>query len=406
MDVAIMMLIVGLLAVPFMQKLHADDLKRKRDVTRANFDAINAAIADYYFQWGYYPCPADLTRSPADPDYGQEVRVPGTPPGACGGAGIAALDGRDVDYDGPAGALHPDGTPERLLVGGVPFATLRLPVSAALDAWSGKFSYVVSEALTAGVINFDRGAITMWGFNEVSPDVFVEGQMTDRAHYALVSHGENGVGGYSADGVLMQPCPAAGTSAPKEQKNCSFTDRIYFGAMESSLLRGPDYNDDITYSQDAVPTRIWIEATNDDDIVSGVQNIGIGTRTPIQDPAVQLDVVGNVRASASALATSLCSPAAPPSPAVNQPANCHSPQAIGGAGIGCWADNPNQVPPPAAGVMTGIAGVTESQNLYNFYDGARCRQVFTAGVIGASTCPPGQAVTGIDASGGIVCGAI
>lgn len=403
-DVAVMMLIVGLLAVPFMQKLHAEDMKYKRKITHDNIDAINQAVADYYFQWGYYPCPADLTKSPADADYGQEVRVAGAC--ATAGAGVTEADGRDVDGVAPA---------EKLMIGGVPFASLHLPVSVALDGWSGKFSYAVSRPLTQGAINFDFGVIAMWGFYEdppgQNPPVYVEGQLTDRAHYALISHGENGVGGYSAEGVLMEPCPAAGAAAPKEQRNCNYTGRFYFGEMETSMVQGPNYNDDITYSQDSVPTRIWVEAVGDD-IVSGVQNIGVGTRTPIQDPAVQLNVMGNVQATGSAYAVSLCSPAPHPAAAavppvpLTAPANCHSPQVIGGIGMGCWTNDPNMNPPPAAGGMTGIAGASEDRNLYNFYDGAKCKQNFLVGAVVSSTCPPGQAATGIDASGGVVCGAL
>ena len=392
MDVAIMMLIAGLLLVPFMQKVHIDGIKRDRGITQENRSAIERALADYYFERGYYPCPADLRRNATNADYGQEVRDGA---GACvpAGLGVVEVNGRDVDGVAPV---------ETLMIGGVPFATLKLPPPAALDGWSAKFTYAVSRPLTRPGFNNNYGVIAVTGFFEnptnlgiIPPDI-IEGQVTDRAHYAVISHGENGVGAYSEAGVLIQACPAAGPLAPKERENCNNDFRFYDNS-EMSLARDQNYNDDSVSYISSAPTRIWITSTNRSDIVSGVQNIGIGTNTPVQDPDVKLNVVGNIRVNQAQI-EDICDVSDPAS-------NCYSPQAIGGRGIGCWNDDP-ALPGTIAGGMTGVANVDRSLNMQNYYPGARCRQTYGAGVINVFTCPAGQAVSGVSAAGDVTCTAL
>lgn len=421
MDVAIIMLIVGLIAGPLLQKLRIDHARYLRGQTETNIDTVKRGIEDYYFDHGHYPCPADLTKSPADPDYGREVRTGTADTDPCGAAGVGALDvtGPDVDFDGP-GPYVPDGVPEHMMVGGVPFATLKIPAAATLDGWSNKMTYSVSKEMAQTFINFDHGMISITGFLEnplnmgATPPDIIESDVTafKKAQYVVLSHGEDGVGGYSAQGVLIQACPTASPTAPKERENCN-NDANFFDMTESSWARNQNYNDDIMIYETSIPTRIWVNtSTPGNDIVTGVQNIGIGTATPIKDPDVKLNVAGNIRVgdgtTSRAFANTLCTSAAPPvSPAVtpNAPANCFSPLAIAGAGMGCWSGDP-AMPGVKKGVMTGIENAGATANIMNFYDGAKCGNSLPGGIITTFTCPSGEAVTGINATGDVICSAL
>jgi hypothetical protein len=153
-------------------------------------------------------------------------------------------------------------------------------------------------------------------------------------HYIVVSHGELGIGAYSAKGVPTQNC-VLGSGSTIESENCN-TDGYYFSYREPmpvpagqqcddptnvpyipcfvkahSLNDGPGYYDDITIYRNTKPARIWSHIRNaptedelfQSDIFTYAAFVGIGT----EEPFYSLDVVGNIKAQgADAFSEYIC----------------------------------------------------------------------------------------------------
>jgi len=369
-DISIFMLVIGLMAAPLIAQY---DRKIKEDNffgTIGNRGIIQRAIVDYYYEFDRYPCPADLGLGPDDPGYGRESRNPGT--GLCfapsaappGSSRFVVTTGRDADGDGVGDIVG---------IGGVPFADLRLPASKTLDGWSGKFTYAVTRSLTDAPAsqNLDLGAITVNAIDKTGALVVVS---AGEAHFVLVSHGNNGIGGFSADGVLMAPC-ATGVGAPVESENCD-GDATFMDNIARSFVPGPNYNDDVVVMVDTVPTRVWTNSAVDErDIVSFDGYVGVNTRNA-EDP---LHVVGNVMVDGVGVGSEkICD---------RDNDNCFRPKVIGGSGTRC-AQSGGAVQP-----MIGVA-----------YGWARCMDALPPnhGIVPAG-CPADFAVQGIDAGGNIIC---
>jgi hypothetical protein len=198
----------------------------------------------------------------------------------------------------------------------------------------------------------------------------------------IFSSGPTGVGAYSASGQVVEACPLP-ANATFESENCDGDTTFHLSdgsngeGMSRNENEGPDFYDDLTRFLQGPPTRIWTyaKAPNDSsDIVSNTGYIGIGTL----NPEVELDVVGNIQAeNGDAQAGFLCLTAD-----VTDFDNCFSADAIAGAGIECDSTE---------GAMTGIS-----------QGGTECDLTVSSSGSGVS-CPAGQYMTGMDASGGITC---
>ena len=385
LDISIMLMVIGLIMGPMMHtyKIYQED--KVFNNTQAAVADAQTALNEFYFVNGRYPCPANLTLGPTDANYGVESCPAGT--------------GTD---------------PEGVLEGGVPFATLKVPVDYALDGFKNKLLYAVTQSQSdnnpVGPFFFNKlgGRITITGYREIEhpttgedvcqfvatnnsnvyPNPLLPDGVTPNAmgggHFTLISFGESAIGAYTAEGNLVEAC-AAPADATLETENCD-GDAEFFNDLcaGGAVLDDTFYDDYILYTEE-IPAKIWTQspiATNDTVSKAG-KYIGIGTN----DPEVDLDVVGNIKAvsdtsdkKGNAQAIDICT--SDLNVSQGDGTTCFRASQITGTDPNMRCDNTNG--------MTGISG-----------NHANCNIVYVLGA--GKSCATGQLMTGFNSDGTPIC---
>lgn len=172
--------------------------RTKADVTRERLKAIRAAIEAHVAANGSFPCPAPLTLVPGTAQFGMAQDC------TTAAAGLIRL---------------PSAATDTARAGAVPIRTLNLPETHIRDAWDGKFTYIVTKALTAdlgadGVLSIQDGA--------GNPITTPPGQ----GAYMVVSHGRNRAGAYPYRSTAVAvPCGSA-----LDAENCDTNDLVLLDA--------------------------------------------------------------------------------------------------------------------------------------------------------------------------------
>lgn len=419
LETAVVVTISGLVLSAGLQfyKIHIDS-QRKKDTYAAQENFDNAVNAFYSFQ-KRYPCPADPALPTTDPQAGIENCISSTAVGACSG-GICKVAGRDADGDGD---------PDDVLVGGMPYKTLKLgrddlnpydgviqddiaacnriflsagalapPCPAtmsivlehatstedftsedAIDAWGNRMTYAVSSRLTSnaiGVFDISYGAITVeteTGLSLSDPPGSVM--------WVAVSHGKDGNGAYDRSSTSINACGGAADS-----ENCD-GDSVFASGIFSAVP-GAGYFDDMIYYSATRLSSLWTNAQTNPvtgsnealDITNrNIGNIGVGLPDGTV-PTEKLEVANILRAQ-NFMSPTICDSAG---------VNCFDPASFGSStGSSC--------PPPASGtiqVMTKIAN-----------GGIQCTAVTLPTYVPAQTCPAGEVMRGINNLGAIICAA-
>jgi prepilin-type N-terminal cleavage/methylation domain-containing protein len=186
--------------------------------TRTRLAAIDEGIQQYLSLNGRLPCAAPLNAPVDSAEYGREVTA------LCG----------DGDKDG---TFRATGTDSRMVrIGAVPVRTINLPDDYAIDSWGNRFTYAVTELLASPDL-FDRelGAISVVDSNDhsvITP--------AGSAHYVVVSHGPDRLGGYTVAGVEGASCP----SGTLDAHNCEYAAR-FRRTQITSRASGASHFDDL-----------------------------------------------------------------------------------------------------------------------------------------------------------------
>ena len=394
LEVALLMLVVGLIAGSYMQIYNQYITERTYAKSATAGSTIQTAITEFYELHERYPCPAIPTLAEGDPLHGLEqcpgrdmdgysTVMPAMALDSCA-SGYCRASGRDANGDTAF-----DG----VLIGTIPYATLGIPFNEVLDGWKHRFTYAVTETMTdTATFLADRGAIMVWKADGSTPLEYGDpvpsanpkdkgGQAT--AHFVFFSHGNNGRGSYTVEGQRVgATCDntsftaaeiAAASKSKNEIENCDEDYEFTSDLGAYSLLEGYDYYDDIFYYQDGLPSGgTWnYTGTLQDVFASFGGNLGIGT----PNPQFAVDVDGNVRAANRTRTAAYCDETGN---------NCMPAATIGGSGISCTGNRP-------------MAGIELNDTV--------CEIELPLGSI-SGDCPGGQYVTGIDGSGNVICEAI
>jgi prepilin-type N-terminal cleavage/methylation domain-containing protein len=179
--------------------------------TQMKMKAIDDALMQYRASNDRLPCPGDLTITPGSAYYGLEAGA-GTASAIGAGTGVCTGTGMlpQANFTG-AGATN---TFQTAAEGAIPAVTLGLSTDFMLDGWGNRFRYAVDISYTANAafaganIGCVNGAV---GVNDANGNARSTGSI-----YALISHGANGHGAYTSNGVVVN----AGSVNANEQTNC------------------------------------------------------------------------------------------------------------------------------------------------------------------------------------------
>lgn len=123
-ELAMVLLVVGFLAALFLPATSTMMDNNRRNETRTKLEALEAAMTRFVMTNQRLPCPADGSLGPGDADYGRELRTAAT--GLC----------------------------TALSTGVVPWVTLGVSQTDALDAWNSVITYRVRGDLPSAATSF------------------------------------------------------------------------------------------------------------------------------------------------------------------------------------------------------------------------------------------------------------
>ena len=146
----------------------------------------------------FYPCPANVSAQAGDADFGIS--------GDCTLSNIKLCT--NPLWDNTEGICKTEDTPNAIIIGSIPFSTLRMSEDLALDYWGNRIMYAVTlSQANQTTYNTTAGKIVLLaaddpldvanGIADGNPDAL--SQLYD---IFLFSTGVNGAGGYSKDCLL------------------------------------------------------------------------------------------------------------------------------------------------------------------------------------------------------------
>jgi prepilin-type N-terminal cleavage/methylation domain-containing protein len=194
LELAIVMLIISVILASGFVVFSASLTKKQYEATQAKIKVIENAINDYSVAFSRIPCPASLTLTASDANYGVEAANKGT----CTGGTPTA------NYTSSSGVAE----------GAVPVRELKLPDNFMFDAWGNRFRYGVDPNYTSDTsLPTAVGGICQPSNKAIS----ITGAATSTAAaYVIISHGKNGHGGFSQSGTVKN----SNSTNTNEQTNC------------------------------------------------------------------------------------------------------------------------------------------------------------------------------------------
>jgi prepilin-type N-terminal cleavage/methylation domain-containing protein len=229
-EVAMVMIIGGLIVAAFSAGLAIYIKNTQLKVTQKRLEAIDTALQNYLNQAGAYPCPARFQTALDNANFG--VAVPNCSTTAPGGG----------DDTVRTASTRPGGTRD-VRIGTVPVRTLNLPDDYVSDAWGGRFTYAVTEKLTS-TTTYDRNEGGIKVVDSGGNDVIVY-PAAAAGHYVVVSHGVNKSGAVPTAGGAPLTCTAG-----NEQENCD-SDSTFLNTL--LVNEGTNKFDDIVRARSVSP---------------------------------------------------------------------------------------------------------------------------------------------------------
>lgn len=389
-ELAVLLVLAGLLTSAVLETYRAYSITKEINDTDVRRGLVTNALSQYVRYFGRLPCPADPSLPPDDPNAGLEICLEGEstggisqtdPPGGYGlnyptdgcSSEVCRVPGR-IDT-GADGNLLPD----KVLIGAVPYVTIGLTLQDTIDGWGGKMTYAVSEFLTNdNTYNDSWGTINRQIKNTGTGNI-IDAAPVGENMLVLLSHGPDRKGAWNYHGQQISPCAGPGLDV----ENCDGdSDFIQQGSTDTceadntcmvSYAPGANFYDDaFTEFQISRDSDKWqySTATTIENKTGGA--VGIGVAAPDTSTGRKLHVGGNLLVNDNTRADQYCN---------SSESDCFDSDMIGGIGISC-----------SNGLMTGISD-----------ENAVCANTINPTLITPSTCPGGQYVTGIDATGNLIC---
>ncbi len=299
-EISFALLLIGILVVPIIRSYDYYIQNRANTVTASATKVVAMGLMKYVAKHGHYPFPATRNLPQGNAGFGVPAVKPGTGWPACTAGSTAVCR---TNTNGFATLPAAD---RFVLIGDVPLTALGIPYKATLDGYGNKLTYMVTETMTpGGVYSETGGAIEVI---DVGNAAFYAGT-TQRAHYAIISHGKDARGAFSLDGVLIANCGTVANSTDFENCNGDARVRNNYNAAAGRTDRysgaGATHFDDVVEVNNVSSSGIWSNEPSTASIRTNLGgNIFIG---PVTGPSAtmcpypcipksRVEVQGDVRA--------------------------------------------------------------------------------------------------------------
>lgn len=280
-EMALVLLIVGLLAAVFLPATNTFLDNNRRKETRAKLEALEQAMVRFVMVNRRLPCPADGSLPPGNANQGLELAAGGacTVPALTNGVvpwrslGVAQGDAMDawstmVSYRvwGGAGVAHSLTLPNGMDMSSCDPAQVGPAVAGACNSATSPINWLTVNA-----------SANARGFRVCSASPCAVGNLAELASkangngvaYVLVSHGANRVGGFTAEGNYLNTPNGPG---PGQMENINFNGVALRTAGPNDFYIDADYAENpAAYFDDIVlrPT-----------VISVAMAAGLGPRKP------------------------------------------------------------------------------------------------------------------------------
>mgnify|MGYP003134993167 CR=1 FL=1 len=319
-ELSIVLIISGLMITMLLGSYKVYMNNQAYYTTRDHLERVDSALNTYRGDEGEYPCPSDPTL-PSDHDlYGKALKECDV----CVNNTTRPL----LDADNPSAGLSNvicvqttrdadgDSVDDFILIGGLPFSTLAdlyfledgFREYMGQDGYYNQFTYAVSANMAADhpldyPVNRALGAVTVVDENNVDLS-----DPPSTSHYVVISHGLNGMGAYTLEGLRINqaecrtsslgPIPPGLNNFNPEKENCDDEDPFFKKALRS-LAEGDDYFDDIVLYRNTFAQSMWEITTayiSPSDQREYMYNTNIGdVGVNIDDPDSMLHIDGNTK---------------------------------------------------------------------------------------------------------------
>lgn len=366
-EIAVVMMVVGIIVAPAIGLYNLYQKQVRIDQTQDAVEEAWNALMGFRAMYGRYPCPAPMDAVPGDVEYGYEFLD------AAGDCDSAA--GR-VELATSARTTLPN---TDIFIGNLPFRQMNLPEELVQDGYLGRLTYAVTGVQTdPDTYEPNNGGIDIVdyaGLSAIEP--------ANSAHVVILSHGRNNAGGINPEGNVIGLCT---DSSIVEQENCDYDQTFRYSQNREDF-------DDLIFFGTSNEVRQWqVSATNNQNIhlrrALNIVTDNSDTNTTINYASAEIREIavgdGTVYAESMAfssgafMTSSLCTEAG------GAGVNCFPTERVGGdiadgEGMRCIRDHPDAF-------LYAIAN-----------GGPLCTNDITF------NCPPGEFLSGFDASGNIVC---
>lgn len=195
---SIISVVVGVSLVVGAEQVRVEKLQASTNELRM----IQEATRRFAKRYGRLPCPARLTLTPEDSDFGREASdcSDSSPP-----TGLTRVLVSGSDY---------------MRVGAVPVFSLGLPREMMMDAWNRRYFFAVSEANISAIDDTTAGVITVQDGGGTD--------VTTVASFVVGTHGESGAG--ATPDAAPTTVPISCNSSALDGENCDFNDAVFINS--------------------------------------------------------------------------------------------------------------------------------------------------------------------------------
>lgn len=205
--VAIGLAIIGIIMIPAIQIYNIKMASERQNRNEISVALASSAINKYFLIHGEYPIPASPDATLESTEYGRSASMPA-------GGWPNCQDPSTPNNVVCETTIGTNGS-QPVLIGTVPFADAKIPISAAMDFHKNQLTYAVTKALTRR-LDFTENGGRINVNNADGLSIYAAGIF---GHFVVVNHGDDRRGAYGQNGIRNVACGTDANSLDFE--NCN-----------------------------------------------------------------------------------------------------------------------------------------------------------------------------------------